>query len=265
MFFFFSFLFSHLLLKPFACSVPAIKPSAGTCRGGDREGKRTACAQPQPHHGQHQPTAAPGAPAAPVGLIHTQRGSGPKPKHLGLLARSPKAFIPQCLSPFTALPLASPPPPGAVASVLGSLHLKGTGRWGLPGAAATPCGVPAPNPALNPASTPAPMPGRCCSEEAARVLPQGRDFLAQAEKNPGLGHKLCQNTPGKGGRRSCPREAFLPRSHTWGSSGAVGVGTTVPGGTSVQIQLPTGLVRQCPGPRLCTAWPQPPGLPSLLG
>lgn len=76
---FFSFLFSHLLLKPFACSVPAIKPSAGTCRGGDREGKRTACAQPQPHHGQHQPTAAPGAPTAPVGLIHTQRGSGPKP------------------------------------------------------------------------------------------------------------------------------------------------------------------------------------------
>lgn len=144
LFFFFSFLFSHLLLKPFACSVPAIKPSAGTCRGGDREGKRTACAQPQPHHGQHQPTATPGAPAAPVGLIHTQRGSGPKPKHLGLLARSPKAFIPHCLSPFTALPLASPPPPGAAASVLGSLHLKGTGRWGLPGAAATPCGVPSP-------------------------------------------------------------------------------------------------------------------------
>lgn len=189
----------------------------------------------------------------------THRGA-PDP-NLGLLARSPKEFIPQCLSPFTALPLASPPPPGAAASVLGSLHLKGTGRWGLPGAAATPCGVPAPTPAPNPASTPAPMPGRCCSEEAARVLPRGRDFLAQAENTPGQGHRLCQNTPGKGGRRSWPREAFLPRSHTWGSSRAVGVGTTVPGGASVQIQLPTGLVRRGPGPRLCTAWPQPPGLP----
>lgn len=47
-----------------------------------------------------------------------------------------EAFVPRCLSPFTALPSASLPPPGAAASALGSLHLKGRGSWGLLGAAA---------------------------------------------------------------------------------------------------------------------------------
>ena len=59
---FFSF-FSHLLMKPCAHSVPAIKPSAGTWRGGEWEGKRTVHAQLEPHRScrRHWPIAAPGA------------------------------------------------------------------------------------------------------------------------------------------------------------------------------------------------------------
>ena len=62
--------FSHLLIKPFAHSVPAINPSAGTWRGGDQEeeeqcvlslscttastvpSRRWSCHQPQ-HHSPH--------------------------------------------------------------------------------------------------------------------------------------------------------------------------------------------------------------------
>lgn len=70
-FVFFLFFPSHLLIKPFAHSVPAINPSAGTWRGGDQEegeqcvlslscttastvpSRRWSCHQPQQHSPHH--------------------------------------------------------------------------------------------------------------------------------------------------------------------------------------------------------------------
>lgn len=58
------------------------------------------CAQPQLHHGQH----------CPITALELSPATAPQP------------------SPFTALPSASPPLPGAAAAVLENLHLKGRGR-----------------------------------------------------------------------------------------------------------------------------------------
>lgn len=150
-----------------------------------------------------QPVTAPGPPvclglcsaAAPRanGLSPTQTCSGPDPGHPApsscqdrwtdrttqMLTRK-HSFIPRCLSPFTALPSASPLPPGAAASVPGSLHLKDKGRQGLLRAAAT--------------SMPKCQPP-CCSPSPSKMLQQRRHpgpALGQGFPHPdnsqGLGH-----------------------------------------------------------------------------
>lgn len=118
--------------------MPAINPSAGTCSSGEGEEERhtlslshsLASTVPSWHPGLLLAAAPPA----------TRTCSGPDPEHPppssnqdGPFARSPGSIVPRFLSPFTALPLASPPPPGAAASALGSLHLKGRGRRGLSG------------------------------------------------------------------------------------------------------------------------------------
>ena len=119
-----------------------------------------------------------------------------------------EAFIPRSLSPFTALPSASPPPPGAAASALGSLHLKGRGRRRLSEAAATStpgCWPPCHGPWCHgPCSSEVPQPGPCPGagiSSPRQIIPRDWDTGT-----------LCQNTPENTGRRFWPTGAFLPCS-----------------------------------------------------